>query len=470
MLDNIVFRKLAVDEPDRLVHIEMRIVEGPWGNLPSSIVERLKERADLFSGVSGSADKPAWKPAGPAIALVVRSDADILRVIGVRPALGRLLSASDQGPVAVISEHFWRDRLGADPAVLGQTVRAGTTVLTVVGVVPDSSGMIANVRWDVTTPLRSFIDPHSTEGRARVWLDTVARLQPGVSIEAARAQVQATWTRLVADTAPTGRSPDEWAKISGRTALVEPASRGRFYWRAQYQGPLELLLGMAGLLLLLVCSNLATVLLARAISREKEMTIRLALGATRGRLVRASLLEALLLSSAGTALGLIVTRWSSAFSVAFLPAGNVPLHYDLALNGRALVFALALALFTAVACGVFPALRAGRAHGTGALQRRGLLVVQVALSSMLVTASLLFTTTLSGLGTTRLGFDADRVLAFSIQGKPGAVPAGYAYFDELQRRLSALPGVERVSIANELPCSIPPTARIAAAVALPVRR
>jgi putative ABC transport system permease protein len=470
VLDALIFRKLAVPAPDRLVHFN-GIAPGQPSAIPNAvpygILERLRERTDLFTGVSGWSDTPSPVEVGreTSLALLVRVDSDFYRAVGARPLLGRALTSADNGPAAVVSYQFWKSRLGGDSRALGRTVRAGGKELTIVGVMPrEFSGMDSNVPWDVAAPLEVFIDLRSPGGRERVSLDTVAALRPGVPLEAARREIEAMWPRLVAGTVPPGRSIDEWTASAGAAVRVESFSRGRFFWREPYRQPLELLLGMAGLVLLIVSSNVALVLLARGIAGRKEIAVRLALGASRARLLRQALFESLCLAAAGGALSLLVAHWSSALGAGFLPAGNVPFDYRISLDGGALAFGAALAIFTALVCGLVPALATMRAgvmeaiRGGGGLNpaggkiRRALLVTQVALSVPLITASLLFAATLAGVAGLPPNFRAEGVLALIVQGRPGAQGGGGpAYFEELLRRLRALPGVERASFANQLP-------------------
>ena len=454
VLDRMVLRKIAVTDPDRLVHFN-GFSGGFREPVPYTILQRLRERRDLFAGVSGWIDQvvPVEVDGETIPALMVRVDGDFYRVTGAHPQIGRLLTREDSGPVAVISDQFWKGRLGGDPHVLGRTVRTGKTVLTIVGVMPkEFSGMIANVSSDVAVPLDAFKVSR---------LEPVARLQPGVTLERARAQIQAMWPRLVAETVPPKYSTSEWTADVGPTVKVESASHGQFLWRAEYEQPLVLLLGMATLVLLIVCANLAGLLLARGVSRQKEMAIRMALGASRKRLVWQLLLESLLLASIGGAVSVLVARWGSALGASFLPMGNVP--FDYGINPRALGFAAGLSFFTALAFGLMPAVLTTRigvieaikggpgSRGSGDGIRRSLLVVQVALSVVLVAGSLLFAITLAGLTAEPLGFRADGVLVLVVSGKSSDSEVGREYFDELLRRLRALPGVERVSIANELP-------------------
>ena len=454
VLDRMVLREIAVTEPDRLVHFNGFSGENREP-VPYTILQRLRERRDLFAGVSGWIDQvvPVEVDGETTPALMVRVDGDFYGVTGAHPQFGRLPTREDSGPVAVISHQFWKGRLGGDPHVLGRTLRTGKTVLTIVGVMPkEFSGMIANVSSDVTVPLDAFKVSR---------LEPVARLQPEVTLEHARAQIQAMWPRLVAETLPPKLSMSEWTADVGPAVKVESASHGQFFWRAEYERPLVLLLGMATLVLLLVCANLAGLLLARGVSRQKEMAIRMALGASRTRLVWQLLLESLLLASAGGAVSVLVARWGSTLGASFLPMGNLP--FDYGINPRVLGFATGLSFFTALAFGLMPAVLTTRigvieaikggtgSRGRGDGIRRNLLVVQVALSAVLVAGSLLFAITLARLTAEPLGFRADGILVLVVHGKSSDAEVGREYFDELLRRLRALPGVQGVSIANELP-------------------
>ena len=454
VLDRMVLRKIAVTDPDRLLHFN-GFSGGFREPVPYTILQRLRERRDLFAGVSGWIDQvvPIEVNGETIPAVMVRVDGDFYRVTGAHPQIGRLLTLEDNGPVAVVSDQFWKGRLGGDPTVLGRTLRTGKTVLTIVGVMPkEFSGMIANVSSDVSVPLNAFKVSR---------LEPVARLQPGVTLERAAVQIQAMWPRLVAETLPPQRSMSEWTADAGATVRVESASRGQFLWREEYERPLLLLLGMAALVLLIVCANLAGLLLTRGVSRRKEMAIRMALGASRARLVWQFLLESLLLAFVGGVGGLLIARWGSSLGASFLPMGNVP--FDDSMDPRALGFVASLSLLTALTFGLMPAVLNTRISVIQAIKgvtgsrssadgiRKNLLVVQVALSVVLVAGSLLFAITLAGLVAEPLGFHADGVLVLVVQGKSSDLEVGREYFDELLRRLRALPGVEGVSIANEMP-------------------
>jgi len=454
LLDRMILRKIAVAEPDRLVHCN-GFSGGFREPVPYTVLPRFRERRDLFVGVSGWVDQvvPIEVNGETRPTLMVRVDGDFYRLMGVHPQMGRLLTGEDRGPVAVISHQFWKGRLGGDPQVLGRTLRTGETVLTIVGVMPkEFSGMIANVSSDVTVPLDAF-------QVSRV--EAVARLQPGVSLKTAAAQMQAMWPRLLTETVPPDRSASDWTAEMGSTMKVESASRGQFLARAEYERPLVLLLGMAALVLLTVCANLAGLLLVRGVSRRKALAIRIALGASRARLVWQLLLESLVPACAGGAASVLVARWGSALGASFLPLGNVP--FDYGMNLRVLGFAAGLSFLTALAFGLLPAVLATRIAVMEAIKggagsrsggdgiRRKLMVVQVALSVILVASSLVFALTLAVLNAEPLGFRADGVLVLAVQPKYSGSELGPEYFDELLRRLGGLPGVEQVSIANGLP-------------------
>ena len=463
IFDGMVFRTLAVPRPERLVHISGGGDDRP--GISYGIIERLKQRTDLFEGIAGWSEtpKPVEVNGETRIALVSRVDPDIHRVMGARAMMGRVLTTADAGPVAVVSAQFWRDRLASDPAALGRTVRSGDFAFTIVGVMPFAvSGMNANVPWDVTVPMDAVRTP-GMPPKSALLMDSVARLRPGVSPVMAQGQLAAIWPALLSETRPPGRTIEQWRDDIGSAVVVSPAGRGRFFYRKVYRGPLTLLLAMAALLMLVVCSNLATILLARGMRRQRELAIRMALGANRLRLARAALSETLLLCAAGCLLSLAVARILIAFGVSFLPSGNIPFDYQIGLNGRTMAAAVLLSFATAILCGLWPALRTTRIdlgdamRQTGGVTRAGtrvrklLMAGQVAAALVLVTGAILFGVTLAGVSNAPLGFEAGGVHALLVQGKQGAAPAGSGFFDELARRLAALPGVERVAMANELP-------------------
>ena len=216
-------------------------------------------------------------------------------------------------------------------------------------------------------------------------------------------------------------------------------------------------------MLLIVSSNVAAVLLVRGLNRQRELTIRAALGAGRSRLVLMAISESLLLALAGAALGLTLARWITVRVIGFLPMGKVPLHYRVGVDARTLAFAAVLCLLTGLACGLLPALRTTRMTLADAIRsggslsprvgaaRRVLVSMQVPLSALLLITSLWFAATLAALSAAPLGFQPEGVLAVSVQGKPPDFASGPEYFDELLRRLRILPGVKRAGLANQLP-------------------
>jgi predicted permease len=451
LLDRMVLRKIALPDPGRLIHFNGFSQDRE--PVPVSILQRLRERHDLFAGVSGWLDQLLPVEVGNETipVLIVRVEGDFYQVTGAQAQIGRALRPDDRGPVAVISDQFWKTRLSGDAGVLGRSVRVGGTVLTIVGVMPpEFSGMIANVSADIAVPLAAMRVSR---------LEPVARLQPGVSFERASAQIQAMWPGLLAQTVPSGTALTEWIQDVGSSVKVEPASHGQFLWREQYERPLILLVGMATLVLLIVCANLGGVLLARGVSRQKEIAIRFALGASRGRIISQLVLESLLLASVGGIASVLVARWASALGASFLPMGNVP--FDHGMNFRSVGFAAGLSFCTAMIFGIVPAVVSSRAGLTGAIKggcggriRQALLAFQVAVSTVLVAGSLLFVLTLGQLGAERLGFRPEGVLAVDVQGKSDS-KLEPQYFQELLGRLRALPGVEHASIANGLPMQYP---------------
>lgn len=302
------------------------------------------------------------------------------------------------------------------------------------------------------------------------WLTVTGRLKPGRSLEQANAEMQAISPGLFEAALPANYPPASVKDYLGSKLIAVPAGSGASQLREKYERSLWLLLAIAGLVLLIACANLANLLLARASAREREIAVRQALGASRGRLVRQLLVENLLLAAVGAALGAVLAQELSRLLVAFLSTSNDPVFLDLALDWRVLGFAAGLAVVTCLLFGLVPALRATRTgpgavlkdggHGMTAGRerfslRRALVVAQVALSLVLVAGALLFSRSLGKLLTVDTGFRQEGVLTARVRfHQLNLPPERYSTFkDELLDRVRAIPGVEAAAITHEIPLS-----------------
>ncbi len=391
--------------------------------------------------------------------------------LGVRPLLGRLISDEDDrpgcgSPGVVLSYPFWQREFGGDSQVLGKKISLDGRGVDVIGVAPaEFFGVEVGRSFDVAVPLcaEPLINGEQSHSAKRHhwWLAVLGRLKSGWTVERAAAQSKAMSAAVFESTVPPNYRPDA-AKYY---APAEPAGSGVSSLRNRYQEPLLLLLGIAGLVLLIACANLANLTLARASTRDREMAVRLAMGADRTRLIRQLLSESFLLTLIGAALGVLLAQLLGSNLVAFLTSSDNPLFLKLAPDWRVLGFTSAVAVLTCVLFGLAPALRATRTPPSAAMKssgrgltadrdgfglRRALMISQVALSLVLLTGALLFVGSLRNLMTLDAGFRQDGLLIAGIDLSRLHYPATRrgVFYHELLGRLRATPGVDRAASAD----------------------
>jgi putative ABC transport system permease protein len=390
----------------------------------------------------------------------VRLSAHAFQMLGVEAAAGRTLIAEDDVPgtarVVMLSYGLWQRRFGGDQNVIGRTLALNGDVYTVVGVLPQHF-TIPNAEIEVATALRLEADPRRGE-RGSNFLRVFGRLKDGVTLAQARSDLAAVTSRL------REQYPDANAKLTAPNVLPlqEEIVGG-------YRAALWLLLGAVGMVLLIACANLANLLLARATSRHKEIAIRAALGATRSRLVRQMLTESLLLAVAGGALGLLLAMWGSSFLIALSPA-DLPRAGEVVIDGRMLLFSLALSLLAGIIFGLAPALHTTRTNLNAELKESGrggssdassglrhaMVVAEVALSLALLIGAGLLIKSFSRLQSVSPGFNPSRLLTVRLSlpaTSYGRAEAVKSFYDRLTARLTSLPGVEAVGAASVLPMS-----------------
>jgi predicted permease len=363
--------------------------------------------------------------------------------------------------------------------VVGRIVRDGDTQFQIVGVTePGFFGLQIGSMTDVWTPV--IMDPERwLRFRGRTFLRIVGRLKPGANADRALAPLQAWYHRSQMEELRTGSSgmPQSYVeKVARLTLKIVPAAKGISPLRKQYGEPIEIVFVVVGLVLLLACGNVANLLLARASARQREMAVRVSLGAGRLRLVRQLLTEGLVLAGAAAALGLWVARWTVPVLVAMLAPSDEPVQLAVGLDGRVLAFTIAVSLMTAIVFSLSPAMRASKVDvhsalksgtrlsgGAPALQGRLLLAMQMALSFVLLMTSVLFVRTLLNLLALDPGFDRHRVIVARVayDGPESGAALDLAW-QELIRRAAAIPGVESASTADGGPF-------VGAAASLPVR-
>jgi putative ABC transport system permease protein len=390
-------------------------------------------------------------------------------VLGVRALAGRTFTAKDENgpdsaPFVVLGERFWKRALGADPAVLGRPLKLNGHPYTVLGIVPEQfHGTMASLAMDLWVPLvmqDQLLQDDRFHGRGNQWLELLGRLQPGVSLEQAGASAAAVASAL--QQAYPGVRPSQ------QSAVVLPLWKAPFGAQEIFLPVLSVLTGVVALLLLIVCANVASLLVARATDRHREIAVRLSLGASRIRLLRQLLTEGVLLSLLGGLGGILMASWSSGLLVLFIPPNRYPVLLDSGLDSRVLLLCFGLSVLTGVLFGLAPALQATRPDLYAALKdeatglagssrrkgrlRNSLVAAQVALALVLLVSAGLFVRSLDNARAVDPGFNPKGVLLASLDLAPAGYdePHGVQFCKTLLERLEAVPGVRSATLAREL--------------------
>jgi predicted permease len=485
LIDAVRLRALPVPEPQQLTEIRIEDMKGARGNfaswhpaLSNPVWEQVRERQQGFSGVFawGAADfnLGTGSEVRPARGLWVSGD--FFNVLGVRPELGRVFVAGDDrrgcGAVgAVISHQFWQREFGGDPSVVGKTLSLDDHTFEVVGVTPASFyGPEVGRAFDVAVPvcseaLISGAENSQLDTGTTWWLIVMGRLKPGWTIEQATAQLNSISPGVFEATLSPKYPAESTQSYLNFKLAAYPAAGGISQVRENYESPLWMLLGVAGLVLLVACANLANLLLARANAREREIAVRLALGASRSRVVRQLLAESLLLAVVGSALGALLSGLLSQSLISLLSTGQDRLFLDLSTDWPVLGFTAGMAVLTCALFGLTPALRASRVAPTEAMKssgrgltagrerlglRRALVVAQVALSLVLVAGALLFSRSLGKLLAEDVGFRQEGVLIAQVDSSRMNLPeeSRLPFKRGLLERIKAVPGVKSAAATN----------------------
>ncbi|MGH9940809.1 MAG: ABC transporter permease [Pyrinomonadaceae bacterium] len=386
--------------------------------------------------------------------------ANFLPLLGVAPALGRLFLAEEDQPgaarVAVLSHGLWQRRFGGDPQIINRTIRLNNESYTIVGVTPVEFQFGRDELW---TPIAFTPEQLANDRRGREYLSALARLKPGVTIEQAQTEMDFI-ARRIAEANPEDYPADSGWGVKLKSFNEEVVGNVR--------PALLVLLGAVGFLLLIACSNVANLMLARAAARSREIAIRTALGASRTRLVRQLLTESLLLALAGGAAGLLLAVWGVDLLVALEPA-SVPRVREVGIDVRVLMFTVGISLLTGILFGLLPALQASKPELTGTLKEGGrgsaiggglrsarslLVITEIAVALVLLVGAGLMVRSFSRLLDVNPGFQTENVLTMQV-----ALPATKyrepqqrrAFFGELVNQIKALPGVESVGAVTNLP-------------------
>ena len=477
IVDSLLLRSLPVRQPQRLVLLD----DGSWTN---PIWEEIRDRhSPLFEGTVAWSTQQFDLAGGGEAQLVdgLWASGRFFDVLGVNAVLGRTFSADDDrrgggpdGPVTVISHRFWQQRFGGAADAIGRSLTINRVAYMIIGVTPpDFFGPEVGRSFDVIVPIGTEPlvrgEGSGLDARSMWWLHIVARLKPGQTIEDATTALRGVQPQIREATLPQGWPTSDLDQYLAEPLTFVPATTGPSFLRDRYRQPLLAIMAVVALVLLIACANIANLMLARANGRRHELSVRLALGASRIRLARQFLAESLLLSVGGAALGLAFAHWGSQLLVGQLSTARSTMFLDLALDWRVLGFTTAVAIATAVLFGTAPALRASRVEPNEAIKEQGraagggaraglaspLVVVQVALSLVLVVAAGLFVRTFSALANRDLGFDRESLLVVSVDAEASKVgESGRAgLFQRVADAVAAVPGVEKSAASAITPVS-----------------
>jgi predicted permease len=473
MLDALVLKPLPVYEPERLVYFSRPAFSYP---IYSELRARTKDVfSDLFawSLVDAHVDwRGELEPTE-----VLAATGDFYTSLGIQPALGRFFGTDDDrvgggpgGPAAVVSYRCWQERFGGDATILGRTVRINRVPFTIVGVAPRGFfGVAPGLSPELTIPLLPLQTPESLAHHSSAWLHIMGRLQPALRLEEANAALQRIWPQVLETTTPRAMPADRRLKYLQRSTTLEPGVAGFSRVRNQFADPLWLLLGLVGLLFVVACTSTTNLLLARGIARQRELAVRLAIGASRLRLIRQFMTESLVWTTLGAMAGLFLASWTGSVMVGLLTSRESAIVLDLAPTWRVSLFAAALALLAAVSCSIAPALRTTRSAGSGLIDThqivggpfrrwslgQWLLAVQMALTMVLLAGGALFVRSLLHVLSQDAGIDREYVLVVTTD----PAVAGYEkdrailYNQQLRERLARLPGVQSVGLSVMPPIS-----------------
>ena len=487
LVSSLLLRPLPVESPDELVDVygHPATSEGHESNSYPNFVD-YRDQTQTLEGMIAYTNFFANLSVEGSSELVVGElvSEDYFGLLGIRPELGRAFAAEEfaspgAGPVAVLSHPFWRSRFGADPGVLGRTVRLNGTTFTVVGVAPEGfGGMFPGVTPQMWIPVTMVaeVEPlgnHRVTGPAvgPTWLDHRARhflwirgrMKPGVEVEQVRAELEAVAARLSAEHPETNERE--------RVAVLRTADVA---FNPDFDGTLApagaVLLAAVALVLLVACANLANMMLARGTARRKEIAIRTAIGARRGRIVRQLLTESMLLAFAGGAAAWLLSSWLAAVIARLQPPLPIDVGLDIAPDWRVALFTFAVAALTGLVFGLGPALRASRPDVVPALKDSGghegpgrrlelrdaLVVVQVAVSVVLLVGGALLVRSLGAAGDVELGYDPHRTAYLGLAMEMNGYDAERSgvFFEEARLRLEALPEVVEVGMTSRVPLSL----------------
>jgi len=478
LINALLLRELPVRAPERLVELSL-LRQGHKIPLSFPIFQELERGQRVFSSLIASGGAPVNIEVNNSLYYVnaLSVTGDYYLALGANPVLGRLLTPDDVDlhggathEIAVIDYQFWQNHFAGASDVIGKQIRIEGHPFTIIGVTRKwFTGMTVGQAPDITVPITAHPviqgADFNLDNRGLLWLSVTGRLKDGISLEQARTQLQSFWPDVLAATVSTQTpGPRRDAFFSMGLDLAPAATGIAKDLRAQFARPLYILSGIVALILLAACVNLANLMLARSAARSHEMSVRMALGATRWLLARQALLEGLVLSLAGAALGLVFAYWGSHLLVILMTQGSLtPVTLNLTPDLRVLGLTGSVAILTGILLGLAPSWRSSRQDPASALQQnarsvagavgglsKALIVTQVTLSLVLLVGAGLLVRSFQRLHSINLGFQRESLLEISLSPKPG----GYqsldmnSYDQQLVTRIPDLPGVRSVSLAD----------------------
>ncbi len=505
VLDSVLLRSLPVLHPEQLVTLSDPDEHGSsFGSeggdrslLAYSEFEYFRDHNEVFSEIfAADSSLPQLEVTIPDSSPSTGAQKESARVrlvsgeyfatLGVTPAAGTFFTrevdrARGSSPIAVVGYAFWKQRFGLDPLALGKTIQIHQTSFQIVGVTPpgffgETVGAFPDL-WipmmmqDSVYPGRDLLSPAKDLTNMHIWLQVIARLKPGVTPEQSKASINVVFKNLLESKVSASISADERRHALDQRINLQRAARGSSVLREHFGQPLKILMALVGLVLLIACANVANLLLARGAARQREFAVRIAIGAGRACLIRQLLTEGLLLAVSGAAAGLLLAQWVDALllrMVSGAASGPPSIHLDLQPDARVLGFTLGVTLLTTILFTLIPSLYSTRldltpvlkSTPTGAFSEAShrrfpagkiLVVIQVAVSVILLVSAGLFVRSLSKLSAVTLGYGRENLILFRVDAAPGGYKgAAIPHFQlNLLAKISAIPGLRGATVSKD---------------------